>query len=498
MAASGPPQSIVPHGVTQARSNGAAEPGSVAATSLPGAIWSWRPRFRAVATTSNRRIFRALVTVGLAIFAVRLATVAQEILIASRFGTSDAVDAFLVAFVLPSVVSSVVGGSFSAALVPTYVHVRENQGHAAAQRLLSGVAVLILGLLLLAGGVLAALGPTILQVLGSGFDGTKFALTLGLFHFLLLYMLLRGMTSAVTAVLNARERFALASIAELAVPAAISLSLLFLGVGWGIYALCFGTVAGAFLHFSILMWTLHRQSLNFWPRWYGFTADLRGVVRQYMPAVSGSALLAGTVLVDQAVAATLAPGSVAALNYGNRLVLGVVSIGTVALSTATLPYFSKMIAANDWDGVRHSLWTYTTLVFVVTVPLTIALFAFSEPLVALLYQRGAFTETDTALVGWVQSMYVIQLPFFTVTVLFVRLISSMRANHILTWSASISVVLNIALDYLLASIMGVAGIALATSIVYIVAFLFVSLMLWRQMQRINKMGIGAPIAPVTV
>ena len=119
--------------------------------------------------------------------------------------------------------------------------------------------------------------------------------------------------------------------------------------------------------------------------------ELRTVMAQYAPMVAGAFLMSSTVLVDQAMAAMLESGSVATLNYANKVVATLLGIGAMALGTAVLPHFSRMVAAEEWTGVRHTLKTYTRLILMVSIPLTILLFLFSETIIKLLFERGAFS-----------------------------------------------------------------------------------------------------------
>ncbi|MGA2318551.1 MAG: lipid II flippase MurJ [Thermodesulfobacteriota bacterium] len=89
----------------------------------------------------NRRIFATMITVGGFTFVVNLAATAKELVVANQFGTGDVLDAFLIAFLLPSFAINVVMGSFNAALIPTFIHVRENEGLEKAQQLFSSVTV---------------------------------------------------------------------------------------------------------------------------------------------------------------------------------------------------------------------------------------------------------------------------------------------------------------------------------------------------------------------
>jgi putative peptidoglycan lipid II flippase len=92
--------------------------------------------------------------------------------------------------------------------------------------------------------------------------------------------------------------------------------------------------------------------------------------------------------------------------------------------------------------------------------------ALSRPLVALGFQHGAFTAADPALVARVQACYLLQVPIFLVGILHVRVISSMNQNRFLLRINAVNVVANVVLDYVLLRVLGIAGIALATTLVY--------------------------------
>jgi putative peptidoglycan lipid II flippase len=184
-------------------------------------------------------------------------------------------------------------------------------------------------------------------------------------------------------------------------------------------------------------------------------------------------------LVDQAVAARLTSGSVAALAYGAKVIALITTLGAGALGTALLPYFAKMVAVANWDEVRHTTRIYSGLTLLVGIPLVAVLIFFSGQIIALVFQRGAFTASDTALVAEVQALYALQIPFFVLGILYARLLSSLGANRVLLWSTAITFPVNVALDIILSRFLGVAGIALATSLMYVAGCTFLAFMLRR-------------------
>jgi putative peptidoglycan lipid II flippase len=117
------------------------------------------------------------------------------------------------------------------------------------------------------------------------------------------------------------------------------------------------------------------------------------------------------------------------------------------------------------------------------------LIAFSRPLIRILFQRGAFTSFDTDIVSRVQACYALQIPFYVLSILFVRFISSVRRNDLLMYAAAMNLIVDITMNLVLMRIWGVAGIALSTSIVMFVSLVFLSLCSYRLFS--ERVG-GAP------
>ena len=262
-----------------------------------------------------------------------------------------------------------------------------------------------------------------------------------LFFVALCSFVVGGVSSLWRALLNAHECFAFTALSPIMNPLMVLAVLLIAGPSWGIYALAAGAVLGSIGELSISRYALSNRGIALIPRWYGLDAPLRQVLAQTAPVVAGALLLGCSTLVDQAMAAMLGSGSVSALNYSNKLLSMILSIGVTSLSVATLPSFSRLSAKEDWSGMRHVLVTYTGLIVLVTVPLTLFIVMFSEPLVAMFYQGGAFTWRDTHLVSGVQTLLCLQLPFYALSILYVNAISSLKRNQILMFGTGISVVI---------------------------------------------------------
>jgi putative peptidoglycan lipid II flippase len=446
-------------------------------------------RWQSISTGSvNSQIFSAAIVVAAGTLFVKALSVVKELVVAWKFGTADDLDAFLIALTIPSFIIAIVAGSFNAALIPTYIKVREQEGKKVAQQLFSSATVWSIGLLLITTFIVIVAAPIYLPSITGEFSPKKLELTYQLLWAISPMILLSGINVVWGAILNAGERFALVALAPILTPAIMMLLLLAMDV-WGIWNLATGMIVGQFLEMVVIGVALKRQGISLVPKWYGFDNNLKEVAGQYAPMVAGAFLMCSTELVDRSMAAMLPSGSVAALSYGSKIILLPITIATTGLSTAVIPYFSKMVARDDWAGVRQALKHYMSLIFVATIPLTGLIILFSEPIVRLLLQRGSFTAENTQLVAQIQACFALQIPFYIASVFAVRINSAMRNNQIMMWGSAGNLIVNISLNYLFMNWLGVAGIALSTSCVYLFSFVFLLFFAIRNLKKIDNLGL---------
>ena len=154
----------------------------------------------------NRRIFRAAASVTAAGIVVKLVATGKEVVLAGVYGRSDAMEAFLAAALIPSLLINLVSESMNQSLVPTLVRVRAQHGHERAQQLLSN-SMLWMCVLLGAVSVLAGVGAKgMFPLIASHFPPEKLALAIRLFYAMLPVVLITGIASNCTAVLNTFDR----------------------------------------------------------------------------------------------------------------------------------------------------------------------------------------------------------------------------------------------------------------------------------------------------
>jgi putative peptidoglycan lipid II flippase len=413
-------------------------------------------------------------TVGGWTAAVKVAGAVKVILAARLFGAGDAMDAFLIAFLLPAFFMDLLAGPLDSALIPALIELRQKQGKAAAEALYSNVLAAAGAAFIFAALAAAAVSRIILPLLAPSFAPEKLQLTGRLLLVMIAVVPFGSLAATWRAVLNSEHQFAYSAAVPLITPLASIVALLACGKQYGVMALAVATLAGGTLEAIAAGIGVKRAGYPMVPRWAGITASLRQVANQYAPLVAVTLVMTGTSLVDQGMAARLGSGSVSALNYGTRLLGVLIVLGPTAVGTAVLPHISVGAMLGDPHVLRRTLRTYGVVILAVILPMTAALMYFSEPIIRVLFQQGAFSQSATHLVGIVQRASLLQLPIAVLLALEIRLTSVLKANRLLYRVAALSLALTLVLDYAFMHWWGVVGIALAGFAIRLVSSLYLS------------------------
>ncbi len=429
----------------------------------------------------DRRVLVNAAMLGTATVLIKLVALGKDWMVAQRLGAGDALDAYLIALMIPSYAVAVLGHSFASAFVPGYVRLLTQESLAAANRMTAAALAAAVVMLALVCAALAALAPVVLPLVGSGFDADKLALARSLLYVMVGVLFASGVSSVIAAVLNAHERFVATSIAPVFVPIAMVVAFGLFYQPYGVYALAAGTLVGFALETVWLAVAAARIGLLPWPRFGRFDGALGAMASRYWPLVVGSALMSSSAVVDQSMAASLSGGDVSVLSFGNKLPALVLSVVAVSLSTVLLPRFSHMISSGQWGALRRTINGYAALIVAGSIPVMVLLTVLAEPMIRLLFERGAFTPEMTAAVARVQMYLALQIPFYVFAMLGARLLSALDGNQIVLRIGALNLIVNVAGNYFLMRRFGVDGIAMATSLMYVVATVATVVAVWFKM-----------------
>jgi putative peptidoglycan lipid II flippase len=359
------------------------------------------------------RLLPAFLSVGTWTMASRVLGLARDVIMAALLGTGPVAQAFLIAFTLPNMFRRFFAeGAFNLAFVPMFA--KKVEGGEDASRFgsdaLSGLASFLIAFTLL--GHLAM--PWLVLALASGFAGDeRFDLAVLYGRIAFPYILFISLTALLSGVLNSLGRFALAAAAPILMNAVM---IAFLLIGYwiegdiGLWQIWSVPVAGI-AQLALVWWGAERAGMPIRLRLPRITPELRRLA-----VVAGPAVLAGGVIQINLVVGrqvgSFFDGAVAWLSYADRLYqlpLGVVGI---AIGVVLLPDLSRRLRAGDTAGGRDAVNRAAEFTLALTLPAAVALMVVPGPIVAVLFERGAFGPADSAATALAVAVYGAGLPAF--------------------------------------------------------------------------------------
>src|SRR5579864_1751195 len=196
---------------------------------------------------TSRRMLADTVTVGGWTSLAKLAGAVKLILAARLFGAGDAMDAYLIAFLLPSFFIDMFAGPLDSALIPTLIEVREKSGKEAAQQLYRATLGAAGAVLLLAAVGVVAASAVLLPMMASSFPAAKLGYTRHLLMLMIAVIPLSGLSCTWRAVLNSEHQFAYSAAVPAITPLMSIVALYVAGKQYGVFALAAGTLTGGAL-----------------------------------------------------------------------------------------------------------------------------------------------------------------------------------------------------------------------------------------------------------
>ena len=413
----------------------------------------------------------------------------KDAAVAHRFGTSDLLDAFLLSFSLLSFLAAVVGGGLPEAFLPAYAELRHRRGMQRAQRL--AVQACLWNLIVLSSIALVIYvgAPWIIEFTGRGFSVAKRDLAIGALRSLIPFLIFYGLTFHLSSWLRADKKFVLAASAPLLPPAVIFIALLFAGQGASVRTLVIGTNVGVFVQLIVLLIALSRQMGGTPKRCFKvWEPSNRAVLGNAIPYFMGGLIMNSAVIVDQAMAAWLTPGSVSVLTYSDKVCGIVLALTATAASEAVFPFFADSVARREWALVKRHLLQITGTILLFAVPVSLVFIFFAPQIVGLLFERGSFTATDTAKVAGVMRFAAMQIPFYIIGILASRVAVSMQATRFTLFASIAALACNVGMNWFLMQKMGVAGIALSTAFVHLLSAVALYIYIFRRIGQKIKEG----------
>lgn len=432
----------------------------------------------------------AVLVTGLTLISTVLGLV-RDIVIAAVFGAGPQLDAYLAAQGLMNIVVAFVAQAMARSVVPVTSREASKEtdgcrGHSGFDTAFT-VTLVLLGVLSV---LMAILAEPVTAVIAPGFDGRQAELTAHLTRILLVATVLIAGTDLLAALAQVHGRFAWAALEGVPFNLVMIAAAGLFGPRYGITALALGFVIGSAARLLIQLPPLRAARIRIRPQIALFDPGFKEIARLMPAMLVGSAIGNVNTMVDRAVGSTLDPGAITALSYAWRLVN---LPETLLVASLLVPLYPALSAAADNRAeVRRLVSRGLSLIVTVLTPLCVALAVASRAVVELVFGYGAFDAEAVGRTAEAMVWYVPAILALGWRQLIVRASYAVGDSRTPVTIALFAMALNAVGDIALAPVLGVAGIALASSISIGIAAVLNTWLLWRKHRAVAL----RPVAPL--
>lgn len=414
-------------------------------------------------SAAGETVARAAVVIMVVTLVSRLLGFVRDAAIAAAFGATGATDAYLVAYTLPNSLQAVLGVAFVTVIVPVVtaylVRGQREEGWHVASAVLNWTG-LVLAVMTAVG---MGLAPWMVRLIAPGFTPEEVLFTTHLTRIMFPSIIFMGTGMFISGILNAGRFFTVPAMATGVANVVIILAVLALGPHFYMEGVAWGTLAG-FVGF-LLVQLPNLKAMGFR---YFFTFDRKH------PAVRRVALLIGPVFLAVSVnqvylamnrffASGLERGLITALDLGNRA-LNLPGIFVYAVYTATFPALAEQVVRRDREGLTRTLNQGLGMMLLAIIPASVGMMVLREPVVSLLYQRGAFDQQATWATATALLYFLVGFPAQAANQVLNRTFYAMEDAGTPVKVGLVSVLLNAGLSLALLPGMGHGGLALSNSL----------------------------------
>ena len=413
-------------------------------------------------------VIKSMAIVAIITFFVKAIAFYKETIIAGTFGLSDVLDTFLIAVLIPTFIQSVFLNSLKNLFIPNYITEIKNGGN---RDSFQSVVFLMTIIVCLFSIILAYFFiDFFLESIYPNHTEDYYQLVKDQLYIILPSLVFAGFATVISGLLEVDDKFLISTLSLLFPLITMILFLIYLKEYFGNMVLAYGTLVGSFIGFIFLVvYALKNKNLSLGRPI--INDNIKLMIKQLPPKISSSFLSAMNNFIDQFFAGSLVVGSIAALNYGNRVPAFGVTIVIMAIGSVLLPHFSRLVN-DDIRSAYHHLFKILKLVVGVGIIVVLIGIFLSDWIIELWLERDNFTHQDTLKVSTIQKILLANVPFYLCTLIIVKFLTSINKNKFMAWISFFNLLVNIILNIIFIKYYGVFGLALSTSLVLIISSCF--------------------------
>jgi putative peptidoglycan lipid II flippase len=451
----------------------------------------------ATLSRQNINIWRATLTLGLAIMLTRATNFVTQMVIAHRFGASVETDAYFVAENIIIVLNSFIVTGFVVAFIPLWMEYQVQRGEREAQDFSDAFISLTTGATILLAVVIFLSADSVVQLVAPGFGEQAAKIAAQLLRTMAPALAFIGFTGGCTGILHGNRRFLVPELSYMSYNLVILMAAIAFSGRLGVVALAWGTILGSIIRLIIQLPNALRLGTIHLTRRINHEG-VRQAGKRILPIILAYAGIEITMLIANVVASGLPEGAISGLTYATRVMLIPIGLLALPLQTTIFPTLSQHVAKEQLTVMGETAIKGLCLLSFIMIPVSALLILLRVPTIQLLFERGAFDSTATHITASILGLYCLALPAISGLMLVNSIYCSLGEPftsakfNLFNWAAIFG------LSLVLVQRFGPGGIALSVALTTTVTYIWALLTLKQRLPTFRLRSLGMSISKAII
>lgn len=422
----------------------------------------------------------------------------REVVLATFYGTGEYADVFLLTLNIPSLIIAVVGTAIATIYVPIYFKTKEKSGEEGSLRFTNNMIniVLVFSIIVCILGLIFT--GNIIEILAVGFEGEKFNLAVKFTKIMFSGVIFLSISKIVSSYLQVNDNFVIPGLVGLPYNIII-ITAIVLSTKTSIEIMAIGALLGMASQMLFQIPAAIKKKYRYMPYFNLKDENIKEMIVLMMPILIGVAIGQINIMVDKTLASTLGDGPLSALNYANKLNDFVMALFVTSIVTVIYPKLAQMTQNENRERFIDTIVTSANSIVLLVLPITVGAIVLAEPIVRILFERGAFNSESTEMTYNALRFYSLGLVAMGLRDVLIRVFYSLSDTKTPMINGSIALIINIVLNFILIKPFGYKGLAVSTSIASIITIILMFYTLKKKagyfgLDRMMKTGIKSLIA----
>lgn len=394
----------------------------------------------------------------------------RELVLTYFYGATDISDVYITSSSIPTILFASVGAALATTFIPLFYEIEKNNGRDKSLKFTNN----ILNIVIIIGGILAILGyifaEPLVKLFAIKFSGDKLDVAVNFTRIMIFGVVFIALSNMMTAWLQISGKFTIPGMIGFPFNICIIAGIAISSKG-NINTMAIGTLiamASQFLFqlpFAIKNGYKYKLYINFKDEY------VRKMIALILPVFIGVGVNQINAIVDKSLASTLSDGAITVLNSANRLNGFVLGLFIVSIATIIYPNLSKLSNEDNKEKFAEVIVQSVNSVILLIIPISIGAIVLAEPVVRIVFERGAFNSEATSMTAIALACYSIGMFGFGLREILNKVFYSIQDTKTPMLNGALAMGINIVFNIILIKFLGHAGIALSTSISALICIL---------------------------